>query len=102
MNRLTEQARSTALHDLPDWAYSPERGGCITREFKFADFTQAFAFMTQTALHAEKNDHHPEWYNVYNRVKVTLTTHDADGLSQRDIVLAQTMDDIYRHFGSGH
>lgn len=104
MKRLTEQERDTALRALPHWAYAPERGGCIVREFKFAGFTQAFAFMTQVALHAEKSDHHPEWFNVYNRVKITLTTHDADGLSQRDIALAQTIDEIYRPFSSspGH
>lgn len=100
MKRLSEQERDTALSTLPNWAYAPERGGCITREFKFADFTQAFAFMTQVALHAEKNDHHPEWFNVYNRVEVTLTTHDADGLSQRDIALAQTIDGIHQQFGT--
>ncbi len=98
MNRLTEQERKHALAELPDWAYSPERGGCITRELSFDDFTQAFAFMTQVALHAEANNHHPEWFNVYNRVKITLTTHDADGLSLRDTTLAHTIDSIYQQF----
>ena len=94
MNRLTEQERTTALAELPEWEYKAERGGCIVRELKFTDFTQAFAFMAQVALHAEKRDHHPEWFNVYNRVNITLTTHDADGLSQRDIDLARVIDNI--------
>lgn len=97
MKRLNESERQAGLASLPDWAYVPERGGCIVCEFKFDDFTQAFAFMTQVALHAEKKDHHPEWFNVYNRVKIILTTHDADGLSQRDIDLAKIIDDIYAH-----
>ncbi|MCK9508412.1 MAG: 4a-hydroxytetrahydrobiopterin dehydratase [Pigmentiphaga sp.] len=96
IQRLTDPERETALRELPDWAYAPERGGCITREFRFPDFTRAFGFMTQVALHAEKSDHHPEWSNVYKRVKITLTTHDAQGLSQRDIQLARLIDETYR------
>lgn len=100
MNRLTDQERQAALSQLPEWAYDAERGGNIVREFKFANFAQAFGFMTQVALHAEKNDHHPEWFNVYNRVKITLTTHDANGLSQRDIALAKIIDGIYGQLGA--
>jgi len=92
---LTDPEREAALRELSAWSYAPERGGCITREFLFVDFAQAFGFMTQVALHAEKNDHHPEWFNVYKSVKITLTTHDAKGLSQRDIQLARIIDAIF-------
>lgn len=94
MKRLTDTERDAALSSVPQWRYAPERGGLIHRELVFADFTQAFAFMTQVAFHAEKADHHPEWFNVYNKVSITLTTHDADGLSQRDIALAHVIDTI--------
>ena len=67
----------------------------ITREFVFADFNRAFAFMTQVALAAEKADHHPEWFNVYNKVRVTLSTHDAGGVTQKDLELARFADDAY-------
>ena len=67
-------------------------GLAITRALRFADFTEAFAFMTRVAIHAEKTDHHPEWRNVYDRVDVTLTTHDAGGLSQRDVRMAKAID----------
>jgi len=100
IQRLTDPERETALRSLPGWTYAPERGGCITCEFLFPDFVRAFGFMTQVALHAEKNNHHPEWHNVYKRVTITLTTHDAKGLSQRDIVLAQTIDEIYQGFSA--
>ena len=80
------------LARVPQWRYAPERGGTITREFKFDDFVHAFGFMTQVALLAEKADHHPEWSNVYGRVTIALTTHDANGLSMRDIDLAQKID----------
>jgi len=67
----------------------------IQREFVFADFNRAFAFMTQVALAAEKADHHPEWSNVYNKVRVTLTTHDAGGVTQKDLDLARFADEAY-------
>ena len=73
------------------WALVDGRDA-ITKSFKFKDFTQAFAWMTQMALVAEKMDHHPEWFNVYSTVTVTLTTHDADGLSDLDVTLAGKMD----------
>jgi 4a-hydroxytetrahydrobiopterin dehydratase len=76
------------LTALPQWNFDEARGA-IRREFVFADFAQAFAFMTRIALAAEKADHHPEWFNVYNRVDITLTTHDCQGLSQRDIDMAR-------------
>lgn len=92
--QLTEDERKAALAQLADWDYDAERDA-ISRSFKFADFTEAFAFMTRVALHAEKADHHPEWFNVYNKVDIVLTTHDAGkegGLSQRDIDLANVIE----------
>ena len=80
--------------DLPSWQVSPERGGMLLREFVFGDFTRAFGFISQVALFAEKHDHHPEWCNVYNRVSVTLTTHDVEGLSMKDMELARFMDHV--------
>ncbi|OJT95014.1 MAG: 4a-hydroxytetrahydrobiopterin dehydratase [Alphaproteobacteria bacterium 65-7] len=80
-----------ALKRLPDWTLAPEREA-ITRSFHFVDFDAAFAFMTRCALMAAKMDHHPEWFNVYNRVEVTLATHDANGVTQKDIDLAAAMD----------
>lgn len=85
--RLTDAERETALAAMPDWALR-EDGLAITRRFTFHDFNEAFGFMTRVALYAEKADHHPEWFNVWNRVDVTLTTHDAGGLSQRDVAMA--------------
>jgi 4a-hydroxytetrahydrobiopterin dehydratase len=88
---LTDNERNAALGELPEWTLA-RQGKAIARTFAFADFSEAFAFMTRAALLAEKADHHPEWFNVYNRVEVTLTTHDADGLSQRDVAMAKAMD----------
>lgn len=98
MNKLDEAAVRALGETLPAWRYDPQRGGTITREFRFADFSRAFGFMARVALAAEKRDHHPEWSNVYNRVTVTLTTHDAGGLSSRDVDLAREIDEI--HAGS--
>lgn len=87
MQKLDSTAIRNALAALPDWTLEPGEAA-ITREFRFGDFVQAFAFMTRIALVAEKNNHHPEWSNVYNRVSMRLTTHDAGGLTQRDFDLA--------------
>ena len=89
--KLSPEAIAEALTRLPGWALRAD-GLAITRRFTFADFAQAFAFMTRVALAAEKADHHPEWSNVYNQVEITLTTHDAGGLSARDGALAQAID----------
>ena len=89
--RLTGTARNDALAGLDGWAELPDRDA-IAKSFKFADFNAAFAFMTRVALAAEKADHHPEWFNVYNRVDVTLSTHDADGVTELDVTLAAFMD----------
>ena len=88
---LNETERAEALDGLPDWDYDEARDA-ITRQLVFADFVEAFGFMTQVALMAEKADHHPEWKNVYNRVDILLTTHDAGGLSPRDIEMAEAID----------
>lgn len=89
--RLTAEDRTQALADLPGWAPSPGRDA-ITKDFKFKDFSQAFGFISRVALAAEKLDHHPEWSNVYNRITVTLSTHECGGLSQLDIKLAHMID----------
>jgi len=90
---LTDAERAEALAALPDWSPRADRLA-IERRFKFRDFSEAFAFMTRVALLAEKHDHHPEWSNVYNRVTVVLTTHDAGGLSERDTKLAKAIDKL--------
>jgi 4a-hydroxytetrahydrobiopterin dehydratase len=84
---LDEVARNDALSSLPDWQYDEKVNG-IRRSLRFDNFAQAFGFMTRVAILAEKADHHPEWFNVYNRVDILLTTHDVGGVSQRDIDLA--------------
>lgn len=89
--RLTETEIAAALQELSDWRLRND-GLAITRTLKFADFAEAFGFMSRIAILAEKADHHPEWFNVYNRVEITLTTHDASGLSARDIALARQID----------
>ena len=91
IQKLDAAARAEAMKTLPQWQ---DVGGCdaIHRSFKFPNFNAAFGFMSRVALMAEKIDHHPEWFNVYNRVDVTLTTHDCNGLSERDIKLARFMD----------
>jgi 4a-hydroxytetrahydrobiopterin dehydratase len=85
--KLDAGAREAALTNLPGWDYDADRDG-LCRRFVLADFVAAFGFMTQVALLAEKADHHPEWSNVWNRVDILLTTHDAGGLSARDVKLA--------------
>jgi 4a-hydroxytetrahydrobiopterin dehydratase len=93
VEQLSEAERADALDGLPDWDYDEARDA-ITRSIVFSDFAEAFGFMTQVALIAEKADHHPEWTNVWNRVEITLTTHDAGGLSARDVELAGAIDSI--------
>ncbi|MFW2831601.1 4a-hydroxytetrahydrobiopterin dehydratase [Sphingomonas sp. ID0503] len=93
IERLSDEARAAALNELPDWTYDAERDA-ITRRYTFADFSAAFGFMARVALLAEKADHHPEWSNVWNRVDVLLTTHDAGGLSERDVKMARAIDSL--------
>ncbi len=97
MKKLDSTAAAQLLSTLPEWTHDGQRGA-IMRHFKFADFNNAFSFMTQIALAADKRDHHPEWFNVYNRVEITLTTHDAGGLTQRDIDLARFIDEAFERF----
>ena len=89
--KLTADERDAALAELTAWTHDPARDA-ISRRLTFADFGQAFAFMTRVALAAEKADHHPEWSNVWNRVDILLTTHDCSGLSRRDVALAREID----------
>jgi 4a-hydroxytetrahydrobiopterin dehydratase len=91
--KLTGEARKAALATIPAWTELMERDA-IFRKFVFKDFNEAFGFMTRIALIAEKRDHHPEWLNVYKTVEVTLATHDAGGLTEKDIALAQAMDKL--------
>ena len=90
--KLDPEARAEALAGLPDWTYTDDPRETIEKTFHFKNFSQAFGFMTQAALMAEKMDHHPEWFNVYAKVAVTLTTHDVNGLSTMDIEMARFMD----------
>jgi len=89
--KLTQAERTAALEALAGWHPAADRDA-IVKSFKFKDFVEAFGFMTRVALLAEKADHHPEWSNVYNKVEILLTTHDADGLSARDVSLAKAID----------
>src|ERR1700685_2638603 len=91
--KLTAEARKAALAKLADWSDAAGRDA-ITKKFVFKDFNQAFGFMTRAALVAEKMDHHPEWFNVYKTVEVTLATHDAGGVTGLDVKLAEAMDRI--------
>ncbi|MBL4597003.1 MAG: 4a-hydroxytetrahydrobiopterin dehydratase [Robiginitomaculum sp.] len=84
---------AAAVKQLSGWAVAAERDA-ICKTFQFTDFNEAFGFMSRIALRAEQMDHHPEWFNVYNRVEVLLSTHDADGVTDKDITLANFMDKI--------
>lgn len=90
---LTEDERDQLLKDRPEWEPTRE-GKAIRRTFQFSDFSEAWGFMSRVALIADSQDHHPEWFNVYAKVEITLTTHDAGGLSQRDAVMAKAIDGL--------
>ncbi len=90
---LSQDARGRLAATLPRWRLLSDRDA-IARDFKFRDFSAAWGFMARVALLAEQRDHHPEWSNVYNRVSIILTTHDAGGLSERDTDLARAIDAI--------
>ncbi|MBI5132824.1 MAG: 4a-hydroxytetrahydrobiopterin dehydratase [Rhodopseudomonas palustris] len=98
VERLSATDRHEALRALPGWSEVAGRDA-IARTFTFTDFNEAFGFMTRAALVAEKSDHHPEWRNVYKTVEVVLTTHDAGGVTRRDVDLAAAMNAIARQFG---
>ncbi|MHA1536563.1 MAG: 4a-hydroxytetrahydrobiopterin dehydratase [Alphaproteobacteria bacterium] len=93
IEKLTGGVRSEALAALPGWQEIEGRDA-ISRTLRFEDFNAAFGFMTKVALYAERADHHPEWFNVYSRVEITLSTHDAGGLSRRDIEMARFIDGL--------
>jgi 4a-hydroxytetrahydrobiopterin dehydratase len=92
-SKLNDQEREKALGGLPGWRLDPS-GDAIRKRFAFADFNAAFGFMTRVALEAERADHHPEWSNVWNRVDIALTTHDAGGLTAKDIALAKRIEEL--------
>lgn len=98
MDKLDPIKARGLIAGLQHWVHDAQRDA-IMREFRFADFTAAFAFMTRLALYAEKHNHHPEWFNVYNRLVITLTTHDVGGLSQRDIDFARYADAVFGEDG---
>lgn len=93
VERLIGAARSAALKELHGWAEVDDRDA-VRKAYHFGTFREAWGFMSQVALLAEKMDHHPEWFNVYNRVEIILTTHDAGGLSERDLHLARAIDEL--------
>jgi len=97
--RLSAEARKQALQALPGWREVAGREA-ISKTFTFKDFNEAFGFMSRVALVAEKNDHHPEWRNVYKTVDVVLATHDAGGVTVLDIALAKVMDQIAQQLGA--
>ncbi|MFM0288961.1 4a-hydroxytetrahydrobiopterin dehydratase [Paraburkholderia megapolitana] len=93
IHKLTSEERATQLASLAGWNAATGRDA-IQRQFSFADFNEAFGFMTRVAIKAQEMDHHPEWFNVYDKVEITLSTHEANGLTERDIKLAQFIDGI--------
>ena len=96
IEKLNTREINTALEQLPDWTLE---AGKLHRELKFKNFVQAWGFMTQVAILAERADHHPEWSNVYNRVIIDLTTHECDGISQRDFDLADEINNVLANMG---
>lgn len=93
MQKLNPAQAAELAHTLPGWRLDAQ-GATISRQYVFADFMQAFAFMAQVAMAAEKHNHHPEWSNVYNRVTITWTTHDVNGLSGNDVAMARLCDQV--------
>ena len=99
IHKLSAEQAADQLRTLPQWTLDTQLGA-ITREFVLTDFMQAFAFMTQIAIAAEKHNHHPEWSNVYNKVHITWTTHDVQGLSSNDIAMAGFCDQAFKSYTS--
>ena len=96
--RLTDAEIAAALRALPEWSVA---GGKLRREYRFHDFVEAWGFMSAAALLVQQMDHHPEWFNVYNRVDITLSTHECGGLSERDVKLAKIIDRLAAGAGAG-
>ena len=92
MKTLSADVIAERLAALPGWRHDPHAGGALVREFRFAGFAPAFAFMTEVALQAERMDHHPDWTNVYDRVSIRLSTHAVGGVTERDLALAALID----------
>ncbi len=92
VQKLSADDRAALMAELPEWE-NVEGRDAIQKTFEFSDFNEAFGFMTRVALLADKIDHHPEWFNVYNKVEVLLSTHDADGVTERDATMARAMED---------
>jgi 4a-hydroxytetrahydrobiopterin dehydratase len=99
MKKLSDSERTEALGSLTGWALQSDRDA-IERSIKFKDFSTAWGFMNRVALAAEAVDHHPEWFNVYNRVDIVLSTHDAGGLTARDVALAKKIDEFAKDAGA--
>lgn len=99
IEKLDTQERTAAIDGLPDWSEVPDNDA-ITRSFTFKSFNAAFGFMSRVAMKAEKMNHHPEWFNVYNRVDVVLTTHSADGVTELDVKLAAFMNTVAEQMGA--
>jgi 4a-hydroxytetrahydrobiopterin dehydratase len=95
VERLDDAARARLATELPDWSMAGGGRDAIRRGFRFRDFSEAWGFMARVALLAEAQEHHPEWTNVWNRVEILLTTHDAGGLSDRDLRLARAIDALH-------
>jgi 4a-hydroxytetrahydrobiopterin dehydratase len=93
IQKLTSEERAKQLASLRGWQVVAERDA-IQRKFEFADFNEAFGFMTRVAIKAQEMDHHPEWFNVYNKVEITLSTHEANGVTERDVAMAAFIDSI--------
>ena len=91
LSKLTEEQIKKELANLQGWSVA---NGKLHKDFVFADFVEAFGFMTKAAIHIEKMNHHPEWFNVYNKIKVELVTHDAGGITQNDVSLAKTLNSL--------
>ena len=94
MKKLNQSDRFIAISELELWE-DEETRNAISKTFKFKNFNEAFAFMTRVAMEAEKNDHHPEWSNIYNTVSITLTSHDVGGVSERDVNMARYIDSVF-------
>ncbi len=91
VEKLARSEAESALNELEGWEFDRD-GDAMRKVFEFSDFSEAWGFMARVALIAEKSDHHPEWFNVYNKVDITLTTHDAGGLSPRDVAMAKAIE----------